>query len=123
MESTEAKNSATVSVTDGNGFNWLLTFRDEDSNNLLKKAGLLSTWLQANKYTPQIKKTFGGSKPQAEIVPDRKCPECGQPLVYQTLKDGRKMIKCSTQKYDFTTKQSTGCKFVEWPDKLPDKIY
>ena len=45
---------------------------------------------------------------------DEKCPKCGNPLVLQTTRFGKKMKKCSTGGWDKETKKATGCDFVEW---------
>ena len=74
-----------------------------------------SFWLKSNGYKPQVKKTFGGAeKKPIEYVPDRKCPKCGSQLVYQTTATGKKMIKCSTNKWNPITKTAEGCDFLEW---------
>lgn len=121
MESTEAKSSVTYSIS-RNGFNILFTVRNDSGMTLIDTMDTIEKKLLDKGYKPQEKRTFG-IKPPAEIVPDRKCPLCGNDLVKATTKDGKKFIKCSTNKWDFATKQATGCKFTEWEDKLPDKIY
>lgn len=45
---------------------------------------------------------------------DEKCPKCGNPLVLATTKFGKKMKRCSTNKWDPETKESSGCDYVEW---------
>lgn len=45
---------------------------------------------------------------------DEKCPKCGAPLILAVTRFGKKMKKCSTGGWDKTTKQATGCDFVEW---------
>lgn len=123
--STEAPASATYQLMSKGGFNILFTIRKDSGKELLDALELLEPSLVAKGYKPQEKRSFGGggaSKP-IEYVPNRKCPLCSNQLVYQTLKDGRKMIKCSTSKYDFATKTSSGCKFIEWPEQsLEDKV-
>lgn len=117
MPSTEANASVTYSITSKSGFNILFTLRDENGINLLNKMDSVEPELLKRGYIPQIKKSFGGGeKKPLDIVPDRKCPTCGKDLVYQTLSSGKKMIKCSTQKYDFATKTTTGCEYKEWLD-------
>lgn len=52
-----------------------------------------------------------------EIPPeelDEKCPKCGNPLMLVVTRFGKKMKKCSTNKWDPNTKQATGCDFIEW---------
>jgi hypothetical protein len=114
--STESPTSVTYSLVTPSGFPILFTMRDEKVNELISKMEMLEQSLLKKGYKPQEKRSFGEKKP-LEIVPNRKCPTCGADLVYTSLKDGRRMIKCSTQKYDFMTKTSSGCPYVEWPDK------
>ncbi len=45
---------------------------------------------------------------------DEKCPKCGNPLILQVTRFGKKMKKCSTGGWDKTTKKATGCDYVEW---------
>ena len=45
---------------------------------------------------------------------DEKCPKCGNPLVLQITRFGKKMKKCSTSKWDSATKTASGCDYAEW---------
>ncbi len=45
---------------------------------------------------------------------DEKCPKCGNPLVMQVTRFGKKMKKCSTGGWDKDAKKATGCDYVEW---------
>lgn len=47
---------------------------------------------------------------------DEKCPKCGANLVLQTTRFGKKMKKCSAGGWDKTTRQATGCDYVDWMD-------
>ncbi len=52
-----------------------------------------------------------------EVAPqtlDEKCPKCGEALVLQTTRFGKKMKKCSTGGWDKDKKVATGCDFIEW---------
>lgn len=42
------------------------------------------------------------------------CPKCLSPLVSGVTKNGKKYQKCSTQKYDYMSKSTTGCDYVNW---------
>ncbi len=48
------------------------------------------------------------------VTLDEKCPKCGNPLVLQVTRFGKKMKKCSTGGWDSEAKKATGCDFVEW---------
>jgi ssDNA-binding Zn-finger/Zn-ribbon topoisomerase 1 len=45
---------------------------------------------------------------------DEKCPKCGNQLVLQVTRFGKKMKKCSTGGWDAKEKKATGCDYVEW---------
>ncbi len=45
---------------------------------------------------------------------DEKCPKCGAPLILAVTRFGKKMKKCSKGGWDKTTKQATGCDYIEW---------
>ncbi|OIO13052.1 hypothetical protein COV53_04385 [Candidatus Gottesmanbacteria bacterium CG11_big_fil_rev_8_21_14_0_20_37_11] len=42
------------------------------------------------------------------------CPECGEKLVLFTTSSGKKMKKCSTNKWDKEKRCAVGCTYVEW---------
>jgi len=114
-QSNEAPISVTFSLIDPNDFPILLTFRNDDPKILMSELVSKSSWLKANGYKAQVKKSFGGGeKKPIDIVPDRKCPKCGNQLVNQTTSAGKKMIKCITNKWNPITKQAEGCDYLEW---------
>lgn len=45
---------------------------------------------------------------------DEKCPKCGNPLVLNVSRFGKKMKKCSTGSWDSVNKKVVGCDYVEW---------
>lgn len=83
-------------------------------------------------WNPETKKNEGCDYVKWLEVPpqtlDEKCPKCGNPLVIQFTRFGKKMKKCSTGGWDKVAKKATGCDFIEWingtteplPDKCPD---
>lgn len=113
----EAVASVTYSITSPNGFNALFTVRSTSGTELLNQMKLIESQLTTNGYKPQERKAWGGAKREEKpivYVEGRACPMCGERLVETTTSTGKKLIKCSTQKFDFTTKQVSGCKYVEW---------
>lgn len=50
------------------------------------------------------------------------CPKCGSPLVLQTTRFGKKMKKCSTNKWDPESKTASGCDFVEWINGTKEEL-
>ncbi len=53
---------------------------------------------------------------------DEKCPKCGNPLVIQFTRFGKKMKKCSTGGWDKETKTATGCDYIEWINATTEKL-
>lgn len=53
---------------------------------------------------------------------DEKCPKCGQPLVLQTTRFGKKLKKCSTGGWDREAKKATGCDYVQWLNGTTEKL-
>ena len=51
---------------------------------------------------------------QEPVTLDEKCPKCGNPLVLQVTRFGKKMKKCSTGGWDKEKRIATGCDFIEW---------
>ena len=48
------------------------------------------------------------------VTLDEKCPKCGNNLVLQVTRFGKKMKKCSTGGWDKEAKKATGCDYIEW---------
>lgn len=66
--------------------------------------------------TPKVENipdAFPNDEPQSES-PEEECPKCGSPLIITETKTGKKIQKCSTNKWDFKTKSAIGCDFVNW---------
>ena len=53
---------------------------------------------------------------------DEKCPKCGNPLVLQVTRSGKKMKKCSTGGWDKEARKATGCDYVEWINGTTEKL-
>ncbi len=45
---------------------------------------------------------------------DEACPKCGSKLVLYTSAAGKKLKKCSTNRWNRETKSSEGCDYVQW---------
>lgn len=45
---------------------------------------------------------------------DEKCPKCGSPLLLIVTRFGKKMKKCSTNKWNRDERKAEGCDYVEW---------
>lgn len=45
---------------------------------------------------------------------DEDCPKCGEKLVLFTSAAGKKLKKCSTNKWDPGTREATGCDYTQW---------
>jgi uncharacterized Zn finger protein (UPF0148 family) len=70
------------------------------------------------KWNPDTRQTEGCEYVKwLEVEPqtlDEKCPQCGEPLVMQVTRSGKKMKKCSTGGWDREQRVATGCTYVEW---------
>jgi hypothetical protein len=103
------------------GFEISLTLRDKTGAALLKRIdGAIKEVVGAG-GTPLPLRGGGFPAKQAkpkDYVPNAVCPKDGGRLYYTETKKG-KLIKCENSKYDFTTRTSSGCDYVKWPDPVP----
>lgn len=53
---------------------------------------------------------------------DEKCPKCGKPLVMAFTRFGKKMKKCSTNKWNTETKKAEGCEYIEWINGTTEEL-
>ena len=111
----EAPVSINISTISPGGFSTMITLRGESLaiDELLKSEKLL---LEKG-FKPQPVKTFGfGPKFEKKVdyVEGRVCPKDKGRLVKGMTKAGKSFIKCENNKWDFNTKKSVGCSFIEW---------
>lgn len=82
------------------------------------KSGKRLQRCSTGRWNPDTKKNEGCDYVKWLEVPpqtlDEKCPKCGNPLVLQFTRFGKKMKKCSTGGWDKVAKKATGCDYVEW---------
>lgn len=45
---------------------------------------------------------------------NEECPQCGAKLIMMTTRNGKKLKKCSTSKWDPKSKVASGCTYTEW---------
>jgi ssDNA-binding Zn-finger/Zn-ribbon topoisomerase 1 len=80
----------------------------------------------AGSWDPQSRQNVGCDYvkwlPMEDEAIDEKCPKCGSPLVMSFTRFGKKMKKCSTNKWDAKEKKATGCDFVEWVSGTTEKL-
>ena len=105
----ESPTSVTYSVTSPKGFNALVTIRDAEFKELATKMTFVEEWFEKNGYKPQVK---GFAKKEVEYVGT--CPKCSGRLVKKVSKAGKTYHACENGKYDFNTKTTIGCNFVDW---------
>ncbi|MBI3955127.1 hypothetical protein HY338_01680, partial [Candidatus Gottesmanbacteria bacterium] len=64
-------------------------------------------------WNPETKKSEGCTYVKwftpEPVTLDEKCPKCGNPLVMQVTRFGKKMKKCSTGGWDKEARKATGC--------------
>jgi hypothetical protein len=111
----EAPASVTYSIMTKNGFPVLFTVRAESGLELLEKMLVIEKKLLESGATPQQQRHFEKKEKVVEYVEGRVCPVDGARLVKKTTKDGKVIVECENRKFDFATKQTTGCSFIEWP--------
>lgn len=122
----ESPASVNTRLKSPNGFVYQWTMRDEKNSNLIFKVQEMEKkWLSLG-FTP-VEQFSGFPKKQArpvEYVEGRMCPQCGSKLVYAVKKDGKKFIKCETNKYNPATRQAEGCSYIDWMDtpKAPVRV-
>lgn len=120
-ELNEAPISASTKVKSPNGFEYILTLREGATELLFNALMTLITdkekTLLSKGWTPLAQQKPGYPPKVIEYVKDRLCPTDGAKLVYALKKDGSKYVKCENNKWDRLNSRSTGCPFVEWPDK------
>lgn len=51
--------------------------------------------------------------PAPEVLKE-KCPKCAESLLLVTTRTGKKLKRCSTNKWDPKTRETSGCDYVEW---------
>ena len=115
----EAVASVFYSLISPKGYPIILTMRDKKESALFDRMEGMEVYLEDAGYQPDIKSRSSGrtGAPKAiETVEGKTCPKCGSPLIYFEAK-GKKNIKCSTSKWDYITKTSSGCDYVEWGDE------
>ena len=112
----EAVASVSYSLVSPNDYPLILTMRDSKESALFERMDAIESYLKDAGYLPDKRRgSSGRTEAQKETVEGRECPKCGSPLIYFEAK-GKKHIKCSTSKWDYITKTSSGCDFIEWAD-------
>lgn len=116
----EAPASITYSVVTPKGFPALVTLRDSNYSDLVKKMKFMEAYFsdEKHKYTPQVR--GGYVKKEIEYIDGKSCPECGGRI--RATGEGNKYWKCENNKYDFKTKTSSGCKFFTSPEKYNQDV-
>lgn len=109
--------SVTYTIQTKNGFNCLYTLRELTGQALLDKMEAVEADFAKRGIIPQPIKKFGGVSKEVEYVDGRKCPVDGGRLVKKVSKAGKPYHACENGRYDFATKQTHGCQFVDWLDK------
>lgn len=98
-----------------NGFVWNLTLRKgisaSEIDNVLSLIDTAQLKAISKGFKYHEKKSNFPAKKSVEFIEGKVCPKCGERLVKGV---GKVAEKCSTNKYDFTTKTSSGCDYVLW---------
>lgn len=120
-ETDEARAVGFTNVKTPAGYYWSFTMRCDSVAELVNQIEDMEEMFTKKKWEAQeLRGSFNKfPKKEAEIVPGMKCPTCGNPVVKGKTKDGREFYKCSTQKFDFKTKTTSGCTYFAWINPLP----
>ena len=115
-EHTEAPVVFFTQVKTPAGFTWNVTFRGKENADVFNVTPEFENRCKERGWTP-VEPRSGQFPPKAPKVVEfttYACPLCQAKVVKETLGDGRKLEKCSTQKYDFATKTKLGCSYTKW---------
>ncbi len=100
------------------GFEVSLTLRGTDLKDVATMLDSAITAIAAKGGTPVSRQKAGGFPPKpVDYVEGRSCPKCQQRLVHSVTKTGKKLIKCSTNKW--VNGAAQGCDFIEWVNDQP----
>lgn len=110
---TEAPVVAFTSIKTPAGFTWNVTFRQQDLTSAFDIIRIFEEGAKLKNWTPVEPKAgpgrpFGSTKPPVEYGP-APCPVCGAKTILGKTKAGQAFEKCETQKYNFETKEKSGC--------------
>ena len=64
--------------------------------------------------TPNVPQPTTVTQNAQAPTPSEPCPTCGSALVIITTKTGKRVQKCSTNKWNPETKTAEGCSYVKW---------
>ncbi|MBI3620058.1 hypothetical protein HY214_02860 [Candidatus Roizmanbacteria bacterium] len=72
----------------------------------------------AGQWNPTLKKVEGCAFARwfpAEPIPlKEKCPKCGSDTFLVTTRTGKRLKRCSTNKWNVQERKAEGCDFVAW---------
>lgn len=117
----EAVASVTYNLKTKKGYPILFTMRGADEDKLLDRMTAIEMQFEKLGMQPDIRSYGGGGAKKAEdkkYVEGKVCPKCGGKVLDITTKNGKRLHQCENRKYDFTTKTTSGCDFMEWQDDV-----
>ncbi len=112
---------ATYSVTNKDGYSLLITIpasaTGKQLQDLFTNLDAVDQMLGVNGFKPQVKASYGAKAPY--VAKEKNwtgavCPEDGGRLYTETTKTGKTFTSCENRKFDFNTKQTTGCSYIQW---------
>ena len=95
------------------GFEVSLTLRGVDLSTVATNLDTAIKGVIAKGGTPVSRQSKGYPPKVVDYVVGRVCPLDGGKLINPPVGTNRP-IKCENGKYDFTTKTTSGCTFIEW---------
>lgn len=112
----EAVASVTYNLKTKKGYPILFTMRGADEDKLLDRMTAIEMQFETLGMQPDIRTYGGGGKKpdDKKYVEGKTCPKCGGKVLDITTKTGKRLHQCENRKYDYTTKTTSGCDFMEW---------
>lgn len=110
----EAPAVAYTNLKTPSGYQWSFTMRSATVKDLVAQIENMEPIFKAKGWEAQDLRSSFGKKKEVKLVEGRRCPKCGAGIVEKRKADGHIFYKCEKGGYNPTTKQSTGCDYVDW---------
>ena len=114
----EVLQSTTTKVKSPKGFEWLFNMKFDTVSKAIENMNLIEEKFSKAGWTPVLQTRGGFAKKPIEYVEGVVCPECKSRVIKKTSKAGKEFHECEKRVYDFKTKQTTGCTYVNWLDQV-----
>lgn len=99
------------------GFHWGFTKRTTlaKMKPYIDEAVGITAYLREMGFKPSWNEDTNGAHAKGSTPSlKRTCPICGSPVKEGETKNGKKYVKCSTNKWNAVLQKPEGCEFIEW---------